>query len=191
MRFVDVMLRSGHLSENTLIEAVMTGQRPSHLERCDICAERAVELGRWLDHVRTSGIEAADAMFPAERLSAQQAQIFRRLEQLESPARVIAFPGQAKLGREGNVHRVAAGWLGVAAAAGLVLGVIGGQVSARIGMAHAPQVAAPPVQSEPAETAANMPGGVSILDTDLDRVAYSSLGPMEDMTPTIPQAIRR
>jgi len=190
VRLVDVMFRGGHLSENALVEAVMNGQRPPHFERCDICAERAVELGRWLDSVRTTGIEAGDAMFPAERLTAQQAQIFRRLEQLESPARVIAFPGQAKLGRENGIHRVAAGWLGVAAAAGLILGVIGGQVSARMGM-RAAQVPPPSTaQSEPAETAANMPNGVSLLD-DFDRVGYTSLGPIDDVTPRISDSIKR
>lgn len=191
MRLVDVMLRGGHLSENALVEAVMTGQRPAHLERCDICAERAVELGRWLDHVRVTGVEAADAMFPAERLSAQQMQIFRRLEQLESPARVIAFPGQAKLGRESGVHRVAAGWLGVAAAAGLILGVIGGQVSAHLGLGPAARVVQPPAQTEPSETAAIMPGGVSILDSDFDRVQYDTLDPIDQVTPRIADAIRR
>ena len=35
----------------------------------------------------------ADEGFPAERLAAQHAQIFRRLEAAERPARVIAFPG--------------------------------------------------------------------------------------------------
>jgi len=185
------MLRGGHLSENALIEAVMNGQRPAHLDRCDICAERAVELGRWLDQVRTTGVETADAMFSAERLTAQQAQIFRRLEQIESPGRVIAFPGQAKLGREIGVHRVAAGWLGVAAAAGLVLGVIGGQVPARMGMST-PQVALPAAMApEPTESAVNMPAGFSLLDSDLDRVGYTSLGPIEDLTPRISDSIRK
>ena len=150
MRLVDLVIRGGHLSEHALITAVMTGDRPAHLDRCDLCAERAVELGRWLDAVKTTGVDAAEAAFTPERLAAQQAQIMRRLEQLDEPARVIAFPSHSRLQREATGHRVAAGWLGVAAAAGLVLGVISGQWSARLG-AHPVQVrteqlAAPQVQ---------------------------------------------
>ncbi len=74
---------------------------------------------------KTLGAEAADAVFPPEQLAAQQAQILRRLEQLDEPARVISFP---RFGR--RVHdsgaggrRVAVSWVAVAAAAGLVVGV--------------------------------------------------------------------
>ena len=131
MRLVDAIFRSGHLSERALVEAVMTGERPAHLERCDICVERAVDLGRWLDQVRVMGIETADAAFPPDRLAAQQQQILRRLEQLDQPARVIAFPSQYRLGRELGGRRVAAGWVAVAAAAGVVLGVVSSQVTQR------------------------------------------------------------
>ena len=41
---------------------------------------------------RDDALAEADDVFPAERLAAQQAQILRRLEALERPARVIAFP---------------------------------------------------------------------------------------------------
>ena len=51
MRLIDAVFRQGHLSEQALVEAVMTGERPAHLDRCDLCADRAVELGRWLDDV--------------------------------------------------------------------------------------------------------------------------------------------
>ena len=69
---------------------------PSHLDRCDICAERAVRarpVARRRRERRAS--TTADAAFPPERLAAQQAQILRRLEQLDQPARVIAFPAQS------------------------------------------------------------------------------------------------
>ena len=63
MRLSDRLFRRGHLSERALIDALLSGDRPAHLDRCDICAERAVDLGRWMDDVRTTGIEAADAAF--------------------------------------------------------------------------------------------------------------------------------
>jgi len=125
MRLADAVFRQGHLSDRTINDAIMTGDRPVHLDRCDICADRALEMSRWLDAVRTTAVEAADAMFPPERLAAQLAQIERRLEQVDEPTRVIAFPGQARHPLpEMSRRRIAPAWLGVAAAAGLVIGAI-------------------------------------------------------------------
>lgn len=190
MRLVDIVFRGGHLSERAIVEAVMTGERPVHLERCDICAERAVVLGRWLDQVRVTGTEAADAAFPPERLLAQQQQILRRLEQLDQPARVIAFPSQYRLSRDMGGRRVAPGWLAVAAAAGIVLGVVGAQVSQSY-RAPAGQAAAPAGQNgarEATNTASLAPAGVTMLDdTELDRIGSSSsaFNTIDRMTPSI------
>ena len=182
MRLVDVLFRQGHLSERAIVEVIMTGDRPAHLDRCDICAERAVELNRWLDTVRTVAVEAADQAFTAERLAAQQAQIQRRLEQLDEPARVIAFPRQSRLdSRENGRRRVAPAWVGVAAAAGLVIGVIGGQASARLNTApavviQAPTVAAPIEAPDPAPSNA-------WIDLDDERYTPKLLGPIDEATP--------
>jgi hypothetical protein len=115
----------------------------------------------------------------------------RRLEQLDEPARVIAFPSHSRLQRESAGHRVAAGWLGVAAAAGLVLGVISGQWSARLGVQPvqvrteqqaAPQV--PPVAEAPAEAG---PIDASLLDMDLDSLNVPAFAVMDAMTPRATQ----
>ena len=115
MRLVDVLFRQGHLSERALVDAVMTSDRPFHLDRCDICATRAVELNRWLDTVRTAATEAADEAFPQERLAAQQAQILRKLEQLDEPARVdrVSPSGTAGCARNRTLaRRPGLGWRG-------------------------------------------------------------------------------
>ena len=209
MRLADTVFRGGHLSEAAVVEAVMTGERPVHLDRCDLCAERAVEVGRWIDQVRTAGMEAADEAFPPERLAAQQAQILRRLEQLDQPARVIAFPSQTRLARESGGRRVAVGWVAAAAAAGLALGVVGGQVSARIGGDTGPQqavvnpVAPPaapltpaPVATPPSprpanpQTASATTARLDDAEIDLTRVHSSVLGPLEDSTPRMVAASR-
>jgi hypothetical protein len=126
----DLVLRGGHLSDRAVVDVCMTGERPAHLDRCDICAARAIDVGRWLDEVRAIGEADVDAVYPAERLAAQQAQIMRRLEQIDQPARVINFPRNMRLdGPADQGRRVSPGWVAVAAAAGLVLGVVGTQVS--------------------------------------------------------------
>jgi hypothetical protein len=133
MRLVDLVVRQGHLSERALTEAVMTGDRPAHLDICDICNDRAEALTRWLDQVAANASAAADSAFPVERLAAQHAQVLRRLEQIDEPPRVIAFPNHGRSPqRESEGRRIAPAWLGVAAAAGLVIGLVGGQASVRL-----------------------------------------------------------
>jgi len=89
---------SAHLDEAALVSlwtdatlAAKAAVHP-HLERCPSCRNRFAELGSWLATIRADAVSEADEHFSAERLSAQSAQIFRRLEAAERPARVIAFP---------------------------------------------------------------------------------------------------
>jgi anti-sigma factor RsiW len=189
VRLTDVLFRGGHLSEQTLIEAVMSGERPAHVERCDICAERAVELGRWLDQVRATANDTVDAAFPAERLVAQQQQILRKLEQLDQPARVISFPAQPKFSREIGGRRVAAGWLGVAAAAGILLGVAGGQIAQHL--RPQAQVAGTSLTSATQQHETVTPPatpGTTLLDEDTDRMIPSALDSIDRLTPALVMA---
>src|SRR5262245_20927485 len=164
----------------------MSGERPAHVERCEICAERAVELGRWLDQVRVTGNEAVDAAFPPERLMAQQQQILRKLEQLDQPARVISFPNQARLTREMSGRRVAVGWLGVAAAAGLVLGVLGGQIVGRF--RPQPQPVSAPIMTAQQHEALSAPSATLLDDENIDRVTPSALDSLDKLTPALVMA---
>jgi hypothetical protein len=187
MRLVDVVLRQGHLSEQAIAGAVMTGDRPPHLDRCDLCADRALEMSRWLDDVRDTASDAADEAFPPERLAAQQAQILRRLEQADEPPRVIAFPAHTPADRaDRGTRRVAPAWVGVAAAAGLIVGVISGQMSARLGhdVTAAPQTPPMSVTTPAPAVAADVPtSNASFLDLDLDASAPEPLTTLNEITP--------
>ena len=72
--------------------ASASADEEAHLRSCAECRARYDAFAGWLDDARADAIDEADEVFPAERLAAQQAQILRRLEALERPARVIAFP---------------------------------------------------------------------------------------------------
>jgi hypothetical protein len=185
VRILDVLFRQGHLSERALVEALADGSRPLHLDRCDLCAERALSLSRWLDGVQRDGVELADAAFTSEQLAAQQAQILRRLEQLDTPARVIAFPAAGRSERGTGGRRVSASWVGVAAAAGLAIGVIGGQVSARL--AQRPVV---PVATPVAE-ATQPPIDSQFLEQSYDSLSLSPFEALDDMTPRLTQVSAR
>jgi hypothetical protein len=163
----------------------MTGVRPQHLDRCDVCDARAIELGRWLDEVRTLGIEDADEAFPAERLAAQQSQILRRLEQLDRPARVIAFPSQSRYRNltEG-AHGIRPAWVGFAAAAGLVLGLVGGQVSARLTAPPPRIVLVAPAATEQSASASIDSSAISPVDLDeSDHPSFEALEAIDELTP--------
>jgi hypothetical protein len=183
VRLIDVVFRQGHLSEQALIEAIAGGERPPHLERCDLCAERALAVSRWMDEVQLDASETADAVFTPEHLAAQQSQILRRLEQLDSPARVIAFPAAGRTGRDAGGRRVAASWVGVAAAAGLVIGIVGGQFSARLSQ---PITVPPPQIAE-----ADPPVDAQFLEQSYDQINISAFEGMDAMTPRLTQASAR
>ncbi len=67
-----------------------------HLASCAQCRARYSAFTDWLDRIHDDAVGEADEAFPPERLAAQQAQVMRRLEALERPARVIAFPRFAR-----------------------------------------------------------------------------------------------
>jgi hypothetical protein len=191
VRFADLILRQGHLSERAIVDAVMSGHRPAHLDRCDICASRAVDLGRWLDDTRALGLESADAAFPPEQLVAQRAQILRKLEQVDEPARVISFPRHAsRIDEPATGRRVAASWVAVAAAAGLLVGVVGGQVSARL--TAPPASAADANLAEPPLTEPAVANNRASLKHDYDdALTLRSLEALDEITPRLVQTTAR
>jgi hypothetical protein len=96
-----------------------------HLESCAACQARYEAFTDWLADARGDAIAAADEVFPAERLAVQHSQVLRRLEALERPARVIAFP---KYARPVAATRGPQRWIAAAAAAGLIVGLGAGEL---------------------------------------------------------------
>ena len=187
MRLADVVLRRGHLSEAALVEVWSTGARPSHLDRCDICAERALEISHWLEDVKELGRTDADAIFTGERLTAQRGQILSRLEQLDRPAKVISFPARkTKVADAGESRRISPAWLAAAAAAGLTVGVISVELSHtfEFGAKNPPVTAAN--TSLPQTPEQPIVADASILEDDrYSRPELGSLSAMDEMTPRL------
>lgn len=197
MRLIDIVFRQGHLSERALVDAVVAGERPHHLDRCDICAERADLLARWMDELRTDAADLADEVFTPERLQAQQQQVLRRLEQLDHPARVIAFPAASRPeSTSPSGRRVAVSWVGIAAAAGLIIGVISGQISARMTNPVA-QTPASASTTGPDATLVSSDASAGPVDESVLSIAYEtlevpSMRALNDMTPRVTQvAVKR
>ena len=122
-----------HVSEadlTTMWADVRLGVAPqtaaaAHVRECTTCRSRLTSLSNWLDGLRTDARHEADEAFTRDRLAAQHAQILRRLEAMERPARVLAFP---RLKNAISVRHVGRqGWIASAAAAGLIVGIGLGQ----------------------------------------------------------------
>lgn len=106
--------------------APVQGPAAVHVRDCSACRARLTALSAWLEGLRADARQEAEEAFPRERLAAQQAQIMRRLEALERPAKVLAFP---RFTRAISVpHAGGQRWIAAAAVAGVVVGIALGQV---------------------------------------------------------------
>ena len=135
-------VRAPHLQDEALLECFYATRRgealdpPSaeHLGDCAACSGRYSELGTFLAGLSEEADAEVSALFPPERLRAQQSEIARRLELVGRAARVITFPGRASAQAttsagpvaRGRVTRMASRWIAIAAAAGLFVGVAAG-----------------------------------------------------------------
>jgi hypothetical protein len=184
VRIADTILRGGHVSDEVLAEAWYSGARPAHLDHCDACAERALDMARWLEQTKQLGIETADAVFTPERLAAQQSQILNRLEQLDRPSKLLSFPratAPAVSEMPQRSQHIGA-WIAVAAAC-LILGVIGGRLSVW-------QPSAPPtqIQSAKAIPAPEVVPPAEPFPSEIDQPQLNSLSAIETLTPQ-PQVV--
>jgi anti-sigma factor RsiW len=190
----------GHLDDDAIAEIwadATTSGEPSahpHLAACPQCRGRYAAFVGWLDGLQHDARDEADEAFPPERLAMQQAQVLRRLETLERPARVIAFPRFSRpvTSTQGHAQR----WIAAAAAAGLLIGLAAGQFvdirDAFGGRGRLPaqttqtaRVIAPPATA-PVVTPAS---ATSVSDEQIffgdgaQDARLSALLPMDDITP--------
>jgi hypothetical protein len=187
-------LGRGHLSDRHVARLWTSGDRHPHLEGCDACRARYDAFDAWVTGIGGELRAEADAAMPLERYTAQQAQIARRLEILDRPGRVIAFPKAARAVINGHSH--VRRWVTAAAAAGLLAGVglgsiVPGLFDGNGGMRHDPL---PPrfasVQSSAARMKTIKPKSLSVEDADFLSDSFgeprvSDLRAIDDLTPHI------
>lgn len=189
-------LGRGHLSDQQFARLWTTGGGHPHLEGCATCRARFDEFDRWIMGIGDELRAEADEAFPADRLSAQQAQIARRLETLERPARVLAFPKAARAVISGHSH--VRRWVTVAAAASLIITGFGlGQIVPLRTLPNQTIMNAPPQLTGPQTTtrarelppvattiaiANTHPDDELLLDV-LAQPRVSTLSALDEMTP--------
>jgi len=79
-----------------------------------------------LDAYRAAAWAEADAHFDERALEAQRLRILQRLEQAGQRAKVLPFPGSVSGGRPSA--SISRRWISAAAAAGLLIGLVTGQL---------------------------------------------------------------
>ena len=113
--------------EDRLSESADDVQALEHLAQCDECSGRFTKLTVDADALRDVAFAKADAVFDDGMLDAQRTRILDRLAHLGQSARVISFPHR---NREVTMPVSPTGrrWISVAAAAGLIIGLVAGQM---------------------------------------------------------------
>jgi len=179
-----------HLDDRQFARLWTDGDSHPHLDACVECRARFAAFDTWLVGVGETLRVEADEAFPADRLTVQQAQIARRLDTLERPARVIAFPKAARAVISGNSH--VRRWVTVAAAASLIAGFGLGQVVPLRTVLRTQQAAAPNTHFNAPEATTRAqeltPASTSRDDEELLSDAFGSpkvrnLSALDDMTP--------
>ena len=183
-------LGRGHLDDQQFARLWTTGGGHPHLEGCATCRARFEEFDRWIVGIGDELRAEADEAFPAERLNLQQAQIARRLESLERPARVIAFPKAARAVISGHSH--VRRWVTVAAAASLITGFGLGQVVPlrTLGPARMTSIQQPLTAPQAEERAKELtpvsspqPEDELLLDAFAQPPRVTTLSALDEMTP--------
>jgi hypothetical protein len=142
----------------------------AHVGACDACAGQLVTLTRELDGLRRAAWNESDALFDDVALETQRSKILDRLAHLGQVARVLRFPARAREAAM-PVSPLSRPWLSVAAAAGLLIGLVAGQLihfvpwDTRLHRAQATQAQAvsTPARSGPVIVQAN---SAMVLATD-------------------------
>jgi len=130
-----MIVRAPHLQDERLYECYYAERRgdvldpptAEHLSDCTACSHRFDELSQFMTALRNDADAEVDALFPPDKLRAQQQDIARRVEHIGRPARVISFPGRLAVRQPStSTVRLATRWIAAAAAAGLFVGVAAG-----------------------------------------------------------------
>lgn len=164
-----MMRRTQHIPADRLTALALVARAPQdqpadsadvvaleHLGRCDVCARRFSQVSRDVDGMREVAFAQADEVFDDSMLDAQRTRILDRLAHIGQSARVISFPARARevtMPVSTNGRR----WISVAAAAGLIIGLVAGQ------LLHFVPTAAMPPDDSPRMQASDRPGAAPIV----------------------------
>jgi hypothetical protein len=194
------MRPTSHVSDDRLVEVCLeeapTEFEATHLAECTRCRTRRSRLEAMFLEIHGAADAEADEVFTPERLAAQQVRILQRIEQDGRPARVIAFPAAPVAEPRPLRTRPAARWIAGAAAAGLAIGLLAGQLvhdlpilgrPGRPGLvsssARSTSSPVPQPTAEIVNASFNDEEFIGEIETALDGPHVPALRPLNDLTP--------
>ncbi len=190
-----------HLTDAQMIEASvghaagagLASQSPDHVEHhlhdCAECRSRHESLRGLLADATSASVADADAAFPLDRLTRQHQHIMERVEQLTQAGRVISFPsafGRVTPPSAANGSR----WVAAAAAAGLVVGLLGGHLTHDLRIQPSATFAgrAPASATHAVVVPVSQPGEEELLgqvEVAFEGRGPSALRPLDALTPAV------
>ena len=186
--------RGGHLHDRRLLALLESGGAPSewaHLDGCHECGERLAALRAFLDGLRREAEAACDETLSPARLAAERRRVRRRVRRAagRDHARVLRFPSPTPPRPAASAR--SRWWLGVAAAAGLFIGLTVGRYDARLDLGGADGqagiAAAGSATERPADPASH--AGDELFLEELERLLTSpsipALAPLDELTPRL------
>ena len=129
-------VRTDHVPVERLAAMALVARAPAsepdehvlfHVSECDHCAAELSRLTADAEEWRDAARAQADTLFDDARLEAQRNRILDRLATLGQVARVLPFPRQSR-DVVMPVSTTSRRWISVAAAAGLIIGLVAGQL---------------------------------------------------------------
>lgn len=181
MRLFDRHVDDTTLRLMALDPAAAPAAATTHLHGCTRCQGRATAARRGLDTAKVDADATADAAFSAADLDRQRRAILARIARGHRSARVLPFPGHESANPSPPADRR---WLAAAAAAGLVLGALAGQLP-HLNAPGTPDARddAPAVVSARAETRPLEDTLLSEVEAALDTEARPELQALDALTP--------
>lgn len=129
-------VRESHVPLERLTALAMVARAPhnehdrqtiAHVARCAACSTALARVTADVEMLRDAAYAEADATFDDSALETQRSRILDRIAHLGQAARVLRFPGRAREAAM-PVSQVSRRWISVAAAAGLLIGLVAGQL---------------------------------------------------------------
>ncbi len=129
-------MNTRHLSDSQLLMAGWpvwlahddVGYALEHLEHCEQCRSRHDAIARMLDDTRRAAELEAEGAFPLDSLAQQRDRILARVDAFCHAGKILAFPSTHS-GHVPAQPRHRSRWVAAAAAAGLVVGLLGGHLT--------------------------------------------------------------
>jgi hypothetical protein len=192
-------MRYSHLSDDRLIEVWLDAAHDQsaqrHLDVCQSCAARHQTLVNLLADCTAVAETESDTAFGDERLQRQHARILQRIAHDGRPARVITFPAAHSAQAVPLRNRPTMRWIAGAAAAGLAIGLLAGELVEglrTIDMRRSSQpIAAQTVRSATPAAVRTVSTTLSDdeflqrMDSVVDRSGGGALGPLDQLTPRV------